>query len=46
MAREPRVVIDTNVRVSFFLRRESIPWRVVVAIVSPTGYLQIVRGES
>jgi uncharacterized protein len=29
MAREPRVVIDTNVLVSFLLRRESKPWRVV-----------------
>jgi putative PIN family toxin of toxin-antitoxin system len=29
MTREPRVVIDSNVLVSFFLRRGSIPWRVV-----------------
>jgi uncharacterized protein len=29
MTRELRVVIDTNVLVSFFLRRESVPWRVV-----------------
>ena len=29
MTREPRVVIDTNVFVSFFLRRGSTPWRVV-----------------
>jgi predicted nucleic acid-binding protein len=29
MTREPRVVIDTNVLVSFFLRRGSTPWRVV-----------------
>jgi putative PIN family toxin of toxin-antitoxin system len=29
MAREPRVVIDTNVLVSFLLRRGSTPWRVV-----------------
>ena len=29
MAREPRVVIDTNVLVSFLLRRGSVPWRVV-----------------
>lgn len=29
MTREPRVVIDTNVLVSFFLRRGSAPWRVV-----------------
>jgi len=29
MRREPRVVIDTNVLVSFFLRRGSTPWRVV-----------------
>ena len=29
MAREPRAVIDTNVLVSFLLRRGSTPWRVV-----------------
>lgn len=29
MAREPRVVIDTNVLVSFFLRVGSVPWQVV-----------------
>jgi uncharacterized protein len=29
MTRELRVVIDTNVLVSFFLRRGSTPWRVV-----------------
>jgi putative PIN family toxin of toxin-antitoxin system len=29
MTREPRVVIDTNVLVSFFLRRGSTPWRAV-----------------
>jgi predicted nucleic acid-binding protein len=29
MTREPRVVIDTNVLVSFFLRWGSTPWRVV-----------------
>jgi putative PIN family toxin of toxin-antitoxin system len=29
MTHEPRVVIDTNVLVSFFLRRGSAPWRVV-----------------
>jgi len=29
MTSEPRVVIDTNVLVSFFLRRGSTPWRVV-----------------
>jgi putative PIN family toxin of toxin-antitoxin system len=29
MTREPRVVVDTNVLVSFFLRRGSTPWRAV-----------------
>jgi putative PIN family toxin of toxin-antitoxin system len=29
MAHEPRAVIDTNVLVSFLLRRGSTPWRVV-----------------
>jgi uncharacterized protein len=29
MTSEPRVVIDSNVLVSFFLRRGSTPWRVV-----------------
>jgi predicted nucleic acid-binding protein len=29
MTREPRVVVDTNVLVSFLLRRGSTPWRVV-----------------
>ena len=29
MTGEPRVVIDSNVLVSFFLRRGSTPWRVV-----------------
>jgi putative PIN family toxin of toxin-antitoxin system len=29
MTRKPRVVVDTNVVVSFFLRRGSTPWRVV-----------------
>lgn len=29
MTRESRIVIDTNVLVSFFLRRGSTPWRVV-----------------
>jgi uncharacterized protein len=33
MTREPRVVVDTNVLVSFFLRQGSTPWRVIKDIL-------------
>ena len=33
MTREPRVVVDTNVLISFFLRRGSTPWHVVRDVI-------------